>query len=494
MKSLFLSFGNQLFHPQYLARFRQAHIILVEDEHFCGKYAYHKQKLVFVLAAMRNYAQLLRDHGFQVSHFTLDDQQNWRSAVTTIAAETGAGTLCHFELESPDLTAAIERFARRQNLQLEVVQTPMFLNTLGDFSDHLAEHKSPKLLPFYRQQRTRRKILMTPEGQPIGGRWSYDQENRAKLPRGLQPEEPPMLIQPASVAAAKRLVEERYACNPGRLEHFWLPTTHTGAEEWLEEFLATRFWNFGTYEDALTERSPFVYHSGLAPLLNVGLLTPEQVVNRALEYAGTNNVPVNSLEGFIRQIIGWREFVRGVFHHYYEPMQSRNIWNADRQLTDAWYTGRTGIAPLDHVIRKTLKLGWAHHIERLMVAANLMNLSGIQPQEVYRWFMEMYVDAYDWVMVPNVFGMGLTSEGGIFTTKPYICGSNYVLKMGDFKRGEWCDVMDGLLWRFVANHEQTLRTNHRLAPMIANLGRVVRKRPEIFTLADRFIEEHTQAA
>ncbi len=175
-------------------------------------------------------------------------------------------------------------------------------------------------------------------------------------------------------------------------------------------------------------------------------------------------------------------------------MQSRNIWNADRRLTEAWYQGTTGIAPLDHVITKALKLGWAHHIERLMVAANLMNLSGIEPQEVYRWFMEMFVDAYDWVMVPNVFGMGLTSEGGIFTTKPYICGSNYVMKMGDFKRGEWCDVMDGLLWRFVAHHEETLKANHRLAPMVANLPRVVRKRPEIFALADEFIETTTRAA
>ncbi len=494
MNKLFLSFGNQLFHPRYLARFKDAHILLVEDEHFCTKYAYHKQKLVFVLAAMANYAQLLRDHGFRVSHFRLDDQRNWRSAVGELAAETGADTLCHFELESPDLTTAVQRFARQHPLKLEVVQTPMFLNRLADFSEHLDEHQTPKLLPFYKEQRVRRDILVTPEGQPIGGRWSYDQDNRAKLPRDLQPEDPPVLSQPDTVLAAKRLVEARFASHPGSLEDFWLPTTHADAETWLEDFLATRFWNFGAYEDALTERSPFVYHSGLAPLMNVGLLTPEQVVERALEYAGSNSVPVNSLEGFIRQIIGWREFVRGVFHHYYEPMQSRNIWNADRKLTDAWYEGSTGISPLDHVIRKTLKLGWAHHIERLMVAANLMNLAGIQPQQVYRWFMEMFVDAYDWVMVPNVFGMGLTSEGGIFTTKPYICGSNYVLKMGDFKRGEWCDVMDGLLWRFVANHAQTLRANHRLAPMVANLGRVARKRPEIFTLADQFIEKHTEAA
>jgi deoxyribodipyrimidine photolyase-related protein len=494
MNKLFLCFGNQLFHPRHLTGCDDAHFLLVEDPRFCERYAYHKQKLLFVLAAMRSYRDLLRRHGFKVSYYPLEERRTWRSVVREHLSGDHARTLCHFELENPDLTAAVSRFAQQNGLQLEVRRTPMFLNTAADFTEHLDTHGSPKLLPFYREQRRRRNILVTRDGDPVGGRWSFDQENRARLPRDVNPA-PPSLPRPAApVIATRREVAERFPANPGSLEHFWLPTTHQQAEDWLEEFLATRFWSFGTYEDALTERSPFVYHSGLAPLLNVGLLTPAQVVERALDYAGEHNVPVNSLEGFIRQIIGWREFVRGVFHRYYEPMQSRNIWNGTRKLTSAWYEGTTGITPMDHVIRKTLELGWAHHIERLMVAANLMNLAGIQPQEVYRWFMEMFVDAYDWVMVPNVFGMGLTSEGGIFTTKPYICGSNYVLKMGDFKRGDWCDVMDGLLWRFVANHEQTLKANHRLAPMVANLRRVARRRPEIFELADRFIETTTEAA
>jgi len=292
----------------------------------------------------------------------------------------------------------------------------------------------------------------------------------------------------------KTLVAERFANHPGNLDRVWVPTTHTQAERWLDTFLAERFRDFGTYEDALPRRSSFVFHSGLSPLLNVGLLTPDQVLDRALAYGAEHTVPINSVEGFVRQILGWREFVRGVYQHFNGPLTSRNIWNGDRRLTDDWYRGNTGIEPLDHVIRKAADLGWAHHIERLMLAANLMNLAGIHPHEVYRWFMEMFVDAYDWVMVPNVFGMGLTSDGGIFTTKPYICGSNYVLKMGDFKRGDWCDVMDGLLWRFVASHEAKLKANQRLAPMVANLPRVSRRRPEIFSLADEFIESKTRAA
>jgi deoxyribodipyrimidine photolyase-related protein len=494
VSKIFLSFGNQLFHPRYLREHADAEFVMVEDEQFCRRYAFHKQKLTFVLAAMRSYAETLRGQGWRVRYFDLDSAATWRSAVREAVAATRADTLCHFELESPDLTVAIARFAEQLNLKLRVIRTPMFINTLDDFRAHLDKHKTPKLLPFYKEQRLQHGILVNGDGLPVGGRWNFDQFNREKLPRDLNPQEPALLSRAPLVRSVSDLVADRFADNPGELDGFWLPVTHAGAQTWLDEFLESRFWNFGAYEDALTRRSPFVYHSGLAPLLNVGLLTPEQVLEAALDYAGQHNVPINSVEGFVRQLIGWREFVRGVFHHYYEPMQSRNIWNADRRLTDAWYRGTTGIAPLDHVIGKALRLGWAHHIERLMVAANLMNLSGIEPQEVYRWFMEMFVDAYDWVMVPNVFGMGLTSEGGIFTTKPYICGSNYVMKMGDFKRGEWCDVMDGLLWRFVAHHEETLKANHRLAPMVANLPRVVRKRPEIFALADEFIENTTRAA
>jgi deoxyribodipyrimidine photolyase-related protein len=493
VRRVFICFGNQLFHPRYLSAYRDATFVLVEDPAACTRYAYHKQKLVLIIAAMRAYARTLRERGFDVRHYELSQNRSWRDAVTDVVASVGADTVCHFEVEVPGLGESIRRFGAQSGVRVEVMRTPMFLDTVADFADHLAQYQTPQMQAFYRDQRLRKGILLTAQGEPVGGRWTFDQDNRAKLPRSIRPPEPKILTSPL-VREAKVVVSQRFPDHPGTLDGFWVPTTHAQADAWLENFLIERLGHFGTYEDALTERSSFVFHSGLAPLLNIGLLTPDQVVDRVMDYAAHEDVPVNSLEGFIRQIIGWREFVRGVFHHYYNPMQSRNIWNAKRKLTAAWYDGTTGIAPLDHVIDKSVRLGWAHHIERLMVAANLMNLSGIQPQDVYRWFMEMFVDAYDWVMVPNVFGMGLSSEGGIFTTKPYICGSNYVLKMGDFKRGEWCNVMDGLLWRFVANHEQTLRANHRLAPMVANLARVARKRPDIFELADAFIEQTTEAA
>jgi deoxyribodipyrimidine photolyase-related protein len=489
-----LLFGNQLFHPRHLPAHRHTRVVLVEDEAQCRRYAWHKQKLALVLGAMRDQATTLRAAGFRVDYHPLEAGTNWRDAVLRTLAESGSRRLRHFEVESPDLTRSLADFAAANDLQLTVLRSPMFLGTHADFALHLAEQGAPRLAPFYRAQRLRHGILLCQDGQPVGGRWSFDPDNRERLPRSVTPPAPAAVVPTSAAREVRSLVAARFAEHPGRLDASWLPTTHAQADAWLDDFLANRFQHFGTYEDALTSRSPFVYHSALAPLLNIGLLTPGEVLERALDHAARENVPLNSLEGFVRQILGWREFVRGVFHLYYQPMQSRNIWNAGRKLTASWYEGTTGIAPLDHVIGKTLEYGWAHHIERLMIAANLMNLAGIEPQEVYRWFMEMFVDAYDWVMVPNVFGMGLTSEGGIFTTKPYICGSNYLRKMSDFQPGPWCDVMDGLLWRFVARHEATLKANHRLAPMIANLPRVARRRPEIFSLAETFIDNHTRAA
>ena len=488
-----LVFGNQLFAPEHHTGGRWRRVIMVEDEGFCRRYTYHRQKLTFMLSAMRSHADALRRAGFEVSYYRLEDGVDWRGALEREAAN-GLRRLYHFELENPGLTRAVADQAAARGIVVETLRTPMFINTLADFDAHLAEQGSPKLLPFYRAQRRKHDILLTASREPVGGRWTFDMDNRQKLPKDVSPQDPELPGETRHTREVKALVAERFSDHPGHLDRLWVPTTHVQAERWLDAFLEERFRDFGTYEDALTRRSSFVFHSGISPLLNVGLLTPAQVLDRALRHAADRAVPINSVEGFVRQILGWREFVRGVYHHFNGPLTSRNIWNGDRRLTQDWYQGNTGIEPLDHVIHKTLELGWAHHIERLMLAANLMNLSGIEPQEVYRWFMEMFVDAYDWVMVPNVFGMGLTSDGGIFTTKPYICGSNYVLKMGDFKRGQWCDVMDGLLWRFVASHEDKLRANQRLAPMVANLPRVSRRRPEIFSLADEFIESKTRAA
>ena len=286
----------------------------------------------------------------------------------------------------------------------------------------------------------------------------------------------------------------RFTGHPGDARELWVPTTRAGALRWLRSFLTERLIGFGTFEDAMTERSATLFHSVLSPLLNLGLLTPTEVLARTLEHAADAKVPLNDLEGFVRQLIGWREFVRGVYAEFGATMRNGNSRNATRTLTDHWFNATTEIPPLDQAIRTLQRYGWNHHIERLMVLANLMNLSEIQPQRVYDYFMQHYIDAYDWVMVPNVYGMGLNSDGGVFATKPYVAGSNYLLKMSDTARGPWCDVVDGLYWRFVANNLEELNANPRIALMTRGLARMDPARKQrLLAAAEAFLQRTTRS-
>jgi deoxyribodipyrimidine photolyase-related protein len=236
-----------------------------------------------------------------------------------------------------------------------------------------------------------------------------------------------------------------------------------------------------------------VFHSALSPCLNLGLLTPDEVVNAVLERHEAQDLPLASIEGFVRQVIGWREFVRGIYRVFGDEQESSNFWDHQRGLTDDWYQGTTGIAPLDDAIKTSLRLGWAHHIQRLMVLGNLMTLCEIRPADAWRWFMEMYVDSSEWVMGPNVYGMGIFSDGGVFATKPYICGSNYLLKMSDYSRGDWCDTVDGLYWRFIDKHREFFASNPRLALMPKALDRLNEDRREtIFIAAETFLDRFTR--
>jgi len=231
----------------------------------------------------------------------------------------------------------------------------------------------------------------------------------------------------------------------------------------------------------------------LSMSLNMGLLTPTSVVKQSLTYAEKNNIPINSLEGFIRQVIGWREFIRGVYRNYSEKMIERNFWNHSRKLSDNWYDATTGIAPLDDAILASEKFGYTHHINRLMVISSIMNMSRIHPDEIFRWFMEMFVDSADWVMVPNVYGMGTFSDGGIFATKPYICGSSYIMRMSNFKKGDWCEIVDGLYWKFISDNKDFFTKNPRLSLMVRALDKLDSDRKRrIFNTAEEFIHRMTK--
>jgi deoxyribodipyrimidine photolyase-related protein len=489
--NLLLILGNQLFSPEHLPS-PATRVFMAEDLGLCTYEKHHQQKIVLFLAAMRAYADELRVAGYDVDYVVLDpaDTRSYEDKLAAVLDENSVAELVHFEIEDKAMEERIVDFAEARKLTRTELRSPMFTCTRQDFATWNNGRKRPFMQEFYKFQRKRLDILVDADGNPEGGKWSYDTDNRRRLPKKIVPPEIPQPERDRHVDNVISLVESNFADHPGRADEFWWPTTRAQAKQWLDDFIEQRLRDFGPYEDAMTLRSPTLFHSLLSPCLNMGLLTPGEVVARVLEAA--EGVPLQSVEGFVRQVIGWREFVRGIYREYGEVQETTNFWRHERQLADSWYNGTTGILPLDDTIRTAQAYGWTHHIPRLMVAGNLMTLCEIRPRAAHRWFMEMFIDSSEWVMGPNVYGMGLFSDGGIFATKPYICGSNYLLKMSDYPKGDWCDTVDGLYWRFIDRHRRFFSQNPRLALMPRALDRLDPQRKErIFAAAKAFIEQNT---
>ena len=487
--------GNQLFPPERLGNCRDAVIFMAEDAGLCTYVKHHQQKIVLFLAAMRSYADELRTAGFEVRYFPLDaeDDTSYEDRLARVVSELECSELLHFEVEDKPMEKRLVDFCEQRSIERTELQSPMFLAARDDFRQ-FADGRSRLLMgDYYRRQRQRTGILVDEDGQPEGGKWSFDEANRKKLPKSVTPPEIAAAARTRHVDDTVAVVERHFADHPGRAEDFWWPTTREQARDWLRDFLDERLAEFGPYEDAISQRSATVFHSVLSPSLNVGLLTPGEVIDAVLERHAAGDLPIESVEGFVRQVLGWREFVRGVYRLHGDEQESTNFWDHERELTDDWYRGTTGIVPLDDAIKTSLRLGWAHHIQRLMVVGNLMTLCEIRPAAAWRWFMELYVDSSEWVMGPNVYGMGIFSDGGLFATKPYICGSNYILKMSDYGKGDWCATVDGLYWRFIDKHREFFASNPRLALMPKALDRLeTARKTKIFAAAEVFLDTFTR--
>ena len=485
-------FGNQLFAPRYLPKNFEGPIFMAEDIGLCTHERHHQQKLVLFLAAMRAYADELRAVGYTV-HYELLDVDDTRPYEEKLAEATRSYTtneLIHFEIEDKAMEQRIISFTTDRGLDRTELPSPMFTCSREEFREFAAGKSRLLMSDFYKRQRQRLGILIDDDGKPLGGRWSYDTDNRKKLPRAIAPPDMPWLEPDEKTNEVIVLVDQAFASHPGQASQFCWPTTREQANAWLDDFIANRLEQFGPYEDAMTIRSNTLFHSVLSPCINLGLLTPDEIMSRVLQHA--DDIPLQSLEGFVRQVIGWREFIRGVYREYGDEQEAVNFWSHEREMSAAWYEGTTGILPLDDAIHNAQKFGWVHHIERLMVLGNLMTLCEVRPGVAHRWFMEMFVDSSEWVMGPNVYGMGLFSDGGIFATKPYICGSNYLRKMSDYSKGAWCDTVDGLYWRFIDKHRAYFSANPRLALMSKALDRLDpdRKR-RICHAAESFLQHHT---
>ena len=364
------------------------------------------------------------------------------------------------------LAKRLKRVASELNTDLTFLNNPGFINT-PDQNAHYSEGKQRWFMAeFYKSQRKRLNVLMNGD-QPVGGKWSFDADNRKKVPKNLLNDIPQIQYkQPDDIECeARDYVNRVFPSNPGSIENVFYPTDHASAKHWLNNFLEIRFGNFGIYEDAIVKGESWLWHSVLTPALNIGLLTPEQILNSTIRFTERNEVPMNSCEGFVRQIIGWREFIRATYEDLGVVMRTTNHWQHHRKIPDSFWNATTGIEPIDDVISRVLKTGYCHHIERLMVLGGFMFLCEFDPDEIYRWFMEMFVDSYDWVMVPNAYAMSQNADGGLITTKPYFSGSSYIRKMSNYKTGPWCEVWDALYWRWIWNHADELSKNPRWSMM-----------------------------
>jgi deoxyribodipyrimidine photolyase-related protein len=357
--------------------------------------------------------------------------------------------------------------AQKHNTELIFEENPGFVASMY-FNRKYFDNYEYFQLNYYKKMRKKHNILVDEEKKSEGEKWSFDPENRKKMPQDIEKPEIPQFSS-EHVEEAKEYVEENFPDNPGNIEDFFWPVTREQALENLEDFLENRLEKIGDFQDAIDSNIKFGFHSLLSSWINVGP-TPEEVVEKTLEAHEEHDYPMNSLEGFLRQIIGWREFIRAM--HELEPkMRNANFWDADNSMPEEFYTASTGLPPVDDSIQHALDDAYCHHIERLMVLGNVMLLLEINPEEVYDWFMEMFIDSYDWVIVPNIYGMSQYAYENMMT-KPYISSSNYINKMSHYNSGEWEKHWDGLYWNFINKHEEKISDIQRMSFMTSTLNRM----------------------
>jgi deoxyribodipyrimidine photolyase-related protein len=454
-----------------------------ESEHVWSS----QPRTALFLAAMRHYRDARRAEGRVVHYTELDASENAGSLadeLTRVVRRLRPERLVLTEPGDWRVWRALEAAAEQLGLPLEVRVDRHFYASIADFKEHALGRKQFRLEFFYRELRRREKILLDPQGGPEGGEWNYDHDNRGTFSkRGPEGLPAPVRFEPDAVTReVLELVAQRFAKHPGRLEHFDWPVTPSEARRALEDFIAHRLADFGRYQDAMWTREPWLYHSRLSAAMNLKLLDPREVVAAAERAYREGRVPLASAEGFIRQILGWREYVRGIYWHQMPEYAEKNALGADAPLPKFFWTGDTEMACLRDAIGQTLDHGYAHHIQRLMVTGLYALQLGVAPREVHAWYLAVYVDAVEWVELPNVLGMSQYADGGVMASKPYAATGKYIQRMSNYcagcrfdparATGENACPFTTLYWDFLLRHEALLARNQRMALQVKNLSRL----------------------
>lgn len=487
MRTLRLILGDQLSHNiSSLDNTDKSNdiILMCEVMNEATYVRHHKKKIVFLFSAMRHFAQELRESGYSLIYTKLDDEFNKGSFSDEVGRIIKEYKIDHIVITHPGeyrVLEEIKTWADKYNITSDIRSDTRFLCSERFFSSWASQYKQLRMEYFYREMRRQYAVLMDDEN-PVGGQWNFDTENR-KPPKAGLAIPATYKVRPDDITReVMHLVADRFDTHFGDIEPFHYAVTRNQALHALEQFIDQRLCDFGTYQDAMIEGEPWMYHAHIGLYLNCGLLLPLECIKAAEDAFRNGKVPLHAAEGFIRQILGWREYVRGIYWHKMPEYADLNFFDAQRNLPEFYWTGNTKMNCLSQCVQETKQNAYAHHIQRLMVLGNFALLAGINPKQVNEWFLIVYADAYEWVELPNVSGMVLFADGGYLASKPYAAGGNYINKMSNYcdscaykvdqKNGAEACPFNYLYWDFLARNRDKLNNNHRIGMMYKSYDRM----------------------
>jgi deoxyribodipyrimidine photolyase-related protein len=459
-------------------------VLMMEVMAECTYVPHHPQKIILILSAMRHFARALEARGVAVDYIRLDDPANTQSFAGEVARAVARHRPEHIIATHPGewrVLQDMEAWEKTLGLPVEIRPDRRFICDLPRFRAWAKGRKQYRMEFFYREMRRETGLLMEGD-EPAGGAWNYDAENRASLPAGVTPPAAPRFAPDEITRDVIALVSTRFGAHFGTAESFAWPVTARDAEAALAAFIRDRLPRFGDYQDAMAADQPFLFHSLISTSLNIGLLDPRAICIAAEQAWRDGKAPLNAVEGFIRQIIGWREYVRGLYWLLMPGYAEGNALAAKRPLPAFYWGADTSMRCMSQAVGQTRDHAYAHHIQRLMITGNFALIAGLDPAEVNRWYLAVYADAFDWVELPNTQGMALYADGGVMASKPYAASAAYINRMGDYCRGCAHDAKDAvgpracpfnfLYWDFIARHAEDFARNPRMAMPVMGLRKL----------------------
>ena len=458
---------------------------------------HHKKKLVLVFSAMRHFAKELQEKGVSVTYSKINkSQDNFAKELSNQCKKIQPKRIVITHPGEYRVLQEIKKWEKVLKIPVSIVDDDRFFCTIDEFKKWTEGRKELRMESFYQMMRKKYQILIDNNGKPKGGKWNYDIKNRKSLPKNHPDIPKPLQHKPDDITKQVIAeVKEKFPKHFGDLEPFWFAVTHEQAKKSLNDFIKNRLGMFGPYEDAMAQEESFLYHSVLSMYLNIGLLEPKQIINKVLEKDG---IKVESVEGFVRQVLGWREYIRGIYWYTMPKYSKTNYFDAKNKLPKFYWTGNTKMNCMKNCIEQTIKESYAHHIQRLMITGNFALISGIKPEEVCKWYLSVYADAYEWVELPNTHGMTLYADGGVLGSKPYAASGNYINKMSDYckdckydvkqKEGDDACPFNYLYWNFFLKNQKKLEKNPRLWTVFSNLKKMSQeKKSQIRNNSKKFL-------